>query len=167
MAPNSLWIIWCIKGTSNKWNPVDRYQRSSLSKPSISCSNQTNISKQVVVMNLRTWLQTQSPSWYRIKLRKNFAQQVSLCRMQRALLENTLNCPHLTPLGIMISLADAPLLEILFRKAMTCARLEHVTKIMTRHATHKSFQWIEARSSIHIPLRDGVVLAQLTQCFLV
>ena len=133
----------------------------------MNCSNQANISKQVVVINLRTWLQTQSPSWYRMKLRKNFAQQVSLCRMQRALLENMPNCPHLTPLGIMISLADAPLLEILFRKTMTCAKLKHVTKIMTRHATHKSFQWIGARSAIHIPLGDGVVLAQLTRCFLV
>jgi hypothetical protein len=44
--------------------------------------------------------------------------------MQRTLLENVLNCFQLTTLAIMISLVDAPHLEILSKGAMTCAKLK-------------------------------------------
>jgi hypothetical protein len=46
--------------------------------------------------------------------------------MQRTLLEDVLNCFQLTTLAIMISLVDAPHLEILSKNAMTCASSELV-----------------------------------------
>jgi hypothetical protein len=60
----------------------------------------------------------------RTKLRRNFSQVISLCRMQRALLEDVLNCFQLTTLAIIISLVDAPHLEILSKGAMTCVELK-------------------------------------------
>ena len=39
----------------------------------------------------------------------------------------------------MISLADAPLLEILFQNAMICMKLKQLTKGMTRYTIRKKF----------------------------
>ena len=42
----------------------------------------------------------------------------------------------MTTLEIMISFVDSPYLETHFQNAMTCAKLKHLTKGMTRDATH-------------------------------
>jgi hypothetical protein len=57
--------------------------------------------------------------------------------MQRTLLENVLNCFQLTTLAIMISLVDAPHLEILSKSAMACAKLKQFAQDMTRQGTHE------------------------------
>jgi hypothetical protein len=87
--------------------------------------------------------------------------------MQRTLLENVFNCFQLTTLAIMISLVDAPHLEILSKNAMTCAKLKQFAQGMTRHGTHEWFQWIGVLSSIQLPFSGGVVLAEVTLCFII
>jgi hypothetical protein len=57
--------------------------------------------------------------------------------MQRTLLEDVLNRFQLTTLAIMISLVDAPHLEIFSKIAMTCAKLKQFAQGMTRHGTHE------------------------------
>jgi hypothetical protein len=57
--------------------------------------------------------------------------------MQRTLLEKVLNCFQLTTFAIMISLVDAPHLEILSNSAMTCAKLKQFAQGMTRHGTYE------------------------------
>ena len=79
--------------------------------------------------------------------------------MQRTLLEDVLNCFHLTTLAIMISLIYASSPEILSQDAMACAKLKQLAKGMTRHATHERFQRIRVLSSIQLFLDDRVVVA--------
>jgi hypothetical protein len=67
----------------------------------------------------------------------------------------------------MISLVDAPHLEILSKRAMTCAKLKQFAQGMTRHGTHEWFQWIGVLSSIQLPLSGGEVLAKFTLRFVV
>ena len=87
--------------------------------------------------------------------------------MQRARLEDVLNCFQLTTLAIMISLIYASSPEILSQDAMACAKLEQFAKGMTRHVTHERFQWIRAISSIQLSLDNQVVVADFTWCIII
>jgi hypothetical protein len=67
----------------------------------------------------------------------------------------------------MILLVDAPHLEILYKSAMTWAKLKQLAQGMTRHGTYEGFQWIGILSSIQLSLSGGVVLAEFTLCFII
>jgi hypothetical protein len=67
----------------------------------------------------------------------------------------------------MISLVDAPHLEIISKNAMTCAKLKQFAQGMTRHDTYEGFQWIGVLSSIQFPFSGEVVLAEFTLCFII
>jgi len=52
---------------------------------------------------------------------------------------------------------DSSLLEILSWNVMTYSKLKQLAKGITRHITHKKFQWIRALSLIQLPFDNGVV----------
>ena len=55
---------------------------------------------------------------------ETFFQKVSLCRIQRTLLDNVPNCFHLITLATMISLVNTPRLDMHLQNAMTYAKLK-------------------------------------------
>ena len=60
------------------------------------------------------------------KLRRNFSQQFSLCRVPMTLLEYMLNYSQLITLAIISHFVNLPHLEIIFQNTMICAKLKRL-----------------------------------------
>lgn len=136
MAPNSPWIIPCIKG-NDTWHLVDRYQRLTLGQTLISYSNQANHQQRSDGRESKK-ITTAPRCFLGSSSRKPILQKVSLCLMQRSLFEIVLNCFQLTALAIMkFAHQCTPFGNTFPKNAMTCATLKRATKgVRPWHGTH-------------------------------